>query len=196
VREVAKGPSMPGLPVRTQKNPACVGDDLNQGIAQQMDADPVLKKAVDEILGVTWPDLDVPVEPAAPIGGPERHVSINVVMRTGAEDALRAIDREDSDARFEFELSIREDASKEELTGYLEAARKVTATTAARRAEAAAGVMSAADAVMAKWADKGEPATGWCLQPAALGGCSGADVTYPLLPRILDDRKVLKAMPD
>jgi len=192
---VQKGPSMPGIKPRYEKNPECTGEDLNAEIAAAMDRDPALAAAVKEILTVEWPALTTGAEAMAPIGGADRWVSVSALLSKGAAGALAAIDREDDAARTPLAAAIEEGATTEEKAALVSQARQITADTAAKRASLAGPVLTAADAAAAKWVKKGEPATGWCANPAMLGGCSGADATGELVPRLLADKKVGRALP-
>ena len=192
---VQKGPSMPGIRPRFEKNPDCTGEDLNALIADAMDRDATLAAAVKEILTVDWPGLTSGAEAMAPVGGGDRWVSVSALVKKGAPSALAMIDREDDSARTPLAAAIEEGATTEEKAALVSQARQITAATAAKRAAMAGPVLTAADAAAAKWAKKGEPATGWCANPELLGGCSGTNATGELVPRLLADKKVGKALP-
>lgn len=192
---VPLGPSMPGIPQRYQDNPECTGENLNARLAGVMDADPILRAELDEILALEWPEIRVPAEPQPIIGDGSRYVRVLPLFQQGAGEALRAITRADDKARIPFQAAIEEGASKQELASLTTEAKAVTARTAAARAELAEPVLEAATSAMNKWAKKGEPMTGWCANPPLLGGCQGMDKTIDLLPRLLADRKLSKALP-
>jgi hypothetical protein len=192
---IPMGPSMPGIRPRYEANPACAGEDVNAKLSALMDSDPILRKEIDEILRLEWPAITIPAAPQPVIGGAERYVGVRPLMRQGANAAMTAIDRADEDARLPFEAAIEDEASLEERARLVQEAKLVTAKTAAARAQTAAPVLAAASAALEKWAKKGEPATGWCANPELLGGCDGDDATVSLLPRLLDDKKVQKALP-
>ncbi len=189
-REIQDGPQVPGMRARMKPNPECKGEDLNEKLAEVLDADPALKAAVGEITAMQWPKITVPADAVDPIGGP-RHIHTREFFMAGARDAMIAIDRADDEARLVFEAAIEEG---EDLSAYVGAAKKVTAETAAKRAALAAPVMEAADGVLAKWVGKGEKPTGWCANPEALGGCNGKDATKELTERLLGEKKVEKAL--
>jgi hypothetical protein len=194
-REIADGPQIPGMRTRTKANPECRGEDLNARLAATMDADPTLGAAIAEILALEWPDLSVNPSAQTPSGGGERHVHVDALLRAGARSALRDIDADDEQARLPFEAAIEEGASKEELERLVADAQRVTEQTATRRGALAAPVLAAASKVTAKWTKKGEPATGWCANPVLFGGCTGADDTGELVPRLLEQAKVANALP-
>jgi len=190
-REIPDGPRVPGIRGRTKRNPDCTGEDLNEALAGAIDADLVLKAAVTEITAMTWPTITVPTTAADPVGGP-RYLDVRDFFVMGARDHMTAIDHADDEARMVFEAAIEEG---EDLSVHVEAARKITADTAAKRAAFATPVLAAADGILAKWVGKGEKPTGWCTNPAALGGCKGEESTVALSERLWAEKKVQKALP-
>lgn len=193
--EVADGPRVPGMRQRTRPNPDCTGDDLNDALAGKVDADPALRRALREIVAVEWPALDLPSEPQAPVGGGARWISVHALLRQGAAGTLKRIVQEDDEARLPFQAAIEQGASAAELAEHVDAARRLTAATASKRARAAAPVLEIADSRLQRLEKRGEPATGWCANPPLLGGCTGDDATGDLVARLLDDKKVGKALP-
>jgi hypothetical protein len=191
---VKTGPALPGVPGREKPNPDCVGKNLNAEIAAAIDRDPALKSALDTLLARPWPSVTVSAAPQAAVGGGERWVSVRALIASGAGAQLRTIDREDDEARMEIEAQIEAGASVEALRALEPKAAAIEAETAAKRAAVAAPVLTAAEALMAKrWI--GEPSTGWCANPALLGGCSGTDATRASIDRLRADKKVMKAFP-
>lgn len=187
------GPAMPGMPSRTQKNPDCHGPELNGSLAQSVDSDPELKAALDEILSRPWPTITIAVQQAAPVGGGDRYLLVRDLFVAGAKATLKAIDQEDDDARMKIEAAIEGGASVEELKRLEPEAAKIEAQTAEKRATLADNVLTTASARIAKrWV--GEAGTGWCANPVLLGGCTGQNATSELVSRLLDDRKVAKAL--
>jgi hypothetical protein len=196
---ISSGPNIPGIPSRRSANPACHGEDLNAALAAAVDADPALKSAIDELLARPWPEVALAPEPQAPIvaaGAPApaaRWLSVHDLMTAGARDALQGIDLRDDEARDAIHARLEEGASTAELKALEPEAERIEAATAAVRAELAAPVLAASNAAMAKW--KGDPATGWCANPTALGGCTGEDASRDLVGRLIDDKKVAKTWP-
>lgn len=190
-REIPDGPSLPGMRMRTKANPDCVGEDLNDGLAKALDADPVLKARLDEVLSRAWPVLDVPTGPVPPIGGAGRWVGVAPFWNKAAPRALRDIRRADEDARVPFEAAIEQGADTEAKRALVAEAKAVDAATAAGRAALAAPVHARAAAVLAKKA----PDVGWCARPAAIGGCEGADATGEIASMLLADKKLLRLLP-
>lgn len=190
-REIPDGPRVPGMRPRTRKNPECVGADLNAAIAAKMDEDPVLDTALAEILAIPWPTTQLPVEAMRLEGDAGQFIDVHTLFRTGAGVALGRIARDDDDARMPFEAAIEAGADVAALKTQVDAARQITLATAAKRAALAAPVLDAARASLTK---SRAPATGWCAQPAILGGCVGEDVTEAMVPKLLADKKVAKAI--
>jgi hypothetical protein len=193
-REIPDGRPLPGLPARTKPNPDCGGEDLSPRIADAIDGDPKLQRAIDEILRLEWPKLTVPSQAMAVIGGGDRWVEPYALVAKAAPKNLRAIDQADEDAREAFAAAIEAGSPKEELARLKDDADRVTAATAARRSALAEPLLAASGAALAKWRKK-EAASGWCANPTFLGGCVGADATAELVPRLLADAKVARAIP-
>ena len=189
LREVPVGTQLPGMRGRTQANPDCKGDDLNAGLAKTMDADPVLRQALEQLAVRTWPALELPAEPVSI--GSARWIAASTFFQAAMPDALRKIRAEDEDQRLSFHAAIEQGAPTGELEKLVAAAKAVDQRTAARRAELAAPVTARVAAVFAKSA----PDAGWCAQPAILGGCTGTDATAELQALLLADKKLTKALP-
>jgi hypothetical protein len=188
--QIAAGPRVPGMPVKTQKNPECQGRDLNADIAAAMDADAELKAVVDEVLGREWPAVTFPEEPQAPVGAGEQWLSVRDLLVAGARDALRAIDREDDQARMAVEAALEQgDADLEALKATVTG---IEQRTAEARAALAAPLLALAEARLAKLK---EPPTAWCANPRLLGGCTATDRSTDLVGKLLDDKKFAKALP-
>ena len=186
-REVASGPSIPGLGARRKTNPACQGEDLNATLARALDADPRLVASLDT-LPTELPGFGLTVEP---MPGPERWVGVAPFFQAVAGSRLRAIRHEDETARLPIEAAIEQGASPEELAELEPRAREIDAQTAEKRARLAAPVLARADVVLAKRA----PEAGWCAQPVRLGGCTGSQATESIAGMLREDRKLLRAIP-
>ncbi|MCB9671802.1 MAG: hypothetical protein H6734_20160 [Alphaproteobacteria bacterium] len=187
-RDVATGPSIPGLGARTQRNPACQGDDLNSAIAAVMDADPRLAADLD-VLDAALPGFTLEPVPTSIVA--DRWIGVAPFFQAAAGKALKGIRRADEEARLPIEAAIEQGASREELEALKPRAEAIDADTARRRAELGVPVLARADAVLAKKA----PGVGWCAQPATLGGCTGTDATAELAAVLRADKKLQKALP-
>lgn len=191
---IADGPSLPGIPAATRPNPACKGADLNDSIAEAMDADPQLRSAIEEILALEWPTITLDDSPQAVLGGGDAWIGVSPWFETAVPGRLKAIDRADAEARLPFEAAIEQGADKEALAELVREARAVTAKTAASRASLAAPVFSVSDAWMSKRAKKGKATAGWCANPALFGGCAGQDVTEDVGGELLAWKKTAKVI--
>lgn len=188
---VQKGPPLPGVP--SKPNPDCHGKNLNEELARAVDGDKALEASLDALLAREWPTITVSAAAQAPVGGAERWIAVRDLVRQGAADRLTVIRREDDDQRTEIEAAIESGASADDLKKLEPRAKEIEAATAAKRAALAAPMLAAADATMAKkWS--GEPATGWCANPALLGGCTGEDQTKALVPRLMESPQMKKAL--
>ena len=187
-REIATGPRVPGMRVRTQPNPACTGTDLNETIAAALDADPKLQADIDEIMALEWPAFTVEAQPVPPVGDAGRHVQVYPLFRKGAPKALRAIRNTEDDGRLEVQAAIEQGAEGGDLDKLKTLSDQLAARSAATRASLSAPVLAAAEKAMEK-----SGGLAWCAAPPLFGGCQGDDQSDELIGRLLDDRKVAKA---
>ncbi len=187
------GPRIPGAPPKRVKNPACVGADLNAALAAAVDADAAAVAAIDGILARPWPaPSGIDLAPQAPVGAGERWLRPVDLLRAGARGALAALASADDDARDEVEAAMESATTQAELEALVPRVKAIEAQTAAARAALAAPVLAAAEARLAKWK---EPATAWCANPSALGGCTGDEGGAELLGRLVADKKVAATFP-
>jgi hypothetical protein len=187
------GRVLPGVPSRRVPNPDCAGEDLNAALAAAVDADGALEAQVAEILGRDWPEVGVEPAAQAPVGGGERWIEVRDLMMAGAREPLQAIDRRDDEARGRIEAAIEQGATVDQLREMAPEAERIESETAAARAALAGPVLAVAEARIAKkWSS--EPGVGWCANPGPLGGCIGQNATRELVSRLLDDKKVAKAL--
>lgn len=191
IDQIPDGPQVPGLRPRSKDNPECVGPNRNQQVATAMDADALLARAVDGLLARAWPEVTLPSEPQAPTDGAGRWLLVRHLLVAGARDQLRAIDNADDEARMEIGAALeQDDVDPAALKARVD---QIAADTAAARSAFAAPLLSLALERAAKW--KGEPAVGLCANPRLLGGCTGDDASSELVGRLLDDKKLAKALP-
>ncbi|MFT7519857.1 MAG: hypothetical protein ACI9MC_002001 [Kiritimatiellia bacterium] len=192
---VATGPSLPGIPARTQPNADCKGTSVSKRMGSALDADPTLQTAVREIMALSWPTITVDSTAQAPIGEATTWIATSAFFRKAANATLKRIDKQDTDARLDFEAALEQELSKEQLQAMLGKAHKITAATAQMRAAAAAPTLDAVDQWSAKRLKKGETAVSWCASPALLGGCTGTDGTRSPGKALLVDKKIAKTLP-
>ena len=189
-RALPAAPSMPGLPTRLKPNPACQGEDLNPALAAGLDEDPALQKALAELLGRTWPLVDLGASPAPVQGAAPRWIDVRRTSRRVAGDTLRQIDKGDLMARSTLELELEGPMTDEERQDLAQRTRALNAATASQRHAQFEPLHEAIDKLTERWTRKGEAPTGWCLRPAKLGGCEGEDATDPLWLRLKDERSI------
>jgi len=195
IRQVAVGPRVPGMGGRMQDNPECQGDDLNATLAAAIDADATLQQELPGIVGRPWPELGADPVELPVVGDGERYVQVQQLLGKAAGASLRAIDREDDDARMAIGAELEDGADAAELARLESLGDQIASQTAAKRRALAEPILAASDKVLSKAAKKGEPATAWCVQPEVLGGCEGTDATAELVPQLLEEKAVVKALP-
>lgn len=192
--QTARGPRMtPRFGGAGPEPVQCEGEDANQRLARAMDADPVLKAELDQILTRPWPELTLDVVPQAPVAASAAAVvPVLPFFRTGAREALAEITSADEDARLDFQAAIEDGASPEKLASFRAEADRITATTAAQRAAVAAIVRAPVEKLWAKLAKKGQ-ALGWCAQPELLGGCTAPVASAELITSVQTHPTVSRA---
>ncbi len=183
------GVALPGMPMRTEKNPSCSGDDINSAIAKRLDQDPDLIRFVEAELAADWPALALAPVAMAPVGDGARNASVSAFLHAAAAAAMRAVDKSDDSERQKAGLDL---ATAEEAAMMVDVARGIAARTAAARAGVADPLFQAADKVFARWVKDGEPGVAWCAHPSGLGGCTGTDATDDILRRLLDEPRIRK----
>ncbi|TNE84320.1 MAG: hypothetical protein EP330_29315 [Deltaproteobacteria bacterium] len=183
---------LPGMPGKEEANPECQGDDLSADIAKAMDGDAQLAAQVDELLAREWPTMTSPEDAQAPIGASERWVTVDRFFGEAAGETLRAIRQADEDARLPIAAALEEG---KDPASQLDAARKITEQTAAKRAALAAPFWAAIDKAVAKRVKKGNDPIAFCANPVELGGCTGENASAELTEVLLADKKVGKLVP-
>ncbi|MCB9743283.1 MAG: hypothetical protein H6741_07605 [Alphaproteobacteria bacterium] len=166
---------------------SCEGEDLNARIAGIMDEDPELNAAVDEILSIEWPEIAAAPAAQAPV--PLRGGGGWVQLAPLAERLIGP--RLDAHAAaLEAELSPLERGIE---TGDAEAMAQAQA--ARDRYEAAiAAEGERLFAALDKRAKKLKLDFDLCANPAGLGGCTGEDLSEAILPQLVADKKLVKAL--
>ncbi len=168
----------------------CQGPSLNAELAAAMDRDPQLARAIADLVQASWPAFTPDVAPQAPVGTGHAYLMVERWLAREGAAALRAIDAADEEARAPFAIAIENDAPLDERRALVEAARTLTARTAAARATWARPVLLAAETAAAK---AGTPLS-WCAQPEVFGGCTGEPLSEPEAAELLANGKVQRAM--
>jgi len=167
---------------------ACEGADQSAAIAKAMDANTQLSGVVDQLLAESWPTLELPqaAQPVTSWTGSADYIRFGAVAKALIGDDLEAIEatleRDLGDLDRELE-SGDADKALEEATKH----RLAYEATLAKEGEA---LLEA----LAKPSTKAGYEVGLCVNPPALGGCEGTDVTREFLAWAREDKKVLKAL--
>lgn len=173
----------------------CDGDDQNAAVAARMDADPQLARALDGLLQTAWPAFSIAPAPQPAVGGDSASVDLLALMQAGAPDALAAIAEADEDARADFQAAIEDGATTAQRAAMVDAAHRVTARTASRRAAVAAPTIQVVEKLRKKLPKLGIPADfGWCVQPQVLGGCTAPALTADVARALAEQPKVASAL--
>jgi hypothetical protein len=201
----------PGRPSRRIPNEKCNGPDASAAIAAKIDEDATLAAEVRVIAAREWPQFDLPVAAQAPIGGSDRWLDVHRTFEKALPKTLAAITRADESARRESMKAISQGSprskeatknkggrqlTEEEIAKLNARGREITGATAEKRAMTAAPLLEAADPVFAKWTKKDKASVGWCANPAVFGGCTGTDQTKALSDLLLENKRILKVLPD
>ncbi len=167
----------------------CEGRDISAELATRMDADAELQAAVAEILALDWPGFEVAgtAQVVLPLTGTGRYVQLDQAADALMEDRLDALARslEDQLAPLEDRLAVGAEGAEEALSeaeGYRSQYDRAVAAEGER-------LLAALERGLRK-----HPDVGVCANPAAFGGCEGDDATAELLPLLVEDKKVLKAL--
>lgn len=188
------GKALPGLPQRMEPNPECKGRDLNKELAEKMDGDPALNKAIKEILALTWPEIRQSSDAQAATSDGQ-WISLQAFLKPSATRQLQAIRREDKLARADLELALTEEIAKEERSKLVAEAREITKAIAKKRAELVAATLQAVAKLNDKRAKKNLPAYSWCATPKSLGGCTGTPTSEEEIESLRANKKVQQALP-
>ena len=187
--QVAVGRQLPGMPVRTEANPDCTGEDLNASIAAAMDADPALRPAVTSLMATPWPVLTVPEAPQAATVG-DRAVP---VARELAADTLRRVARAEEEARLPIEAAVEDGTDPAEEERLRAEVARIEAQIAAHYRELFAPVQEQADKRFAKLGKRSGETVGWCANPAFFGGCTTPALEEATWQSVAEHPKVVRA---
>lgn len=168
---------------------SCEGKDVSAALSSAMDQDPGLQAAVAEIQGLDWPGFVVEGAPQSVISltGTDRYVALDAAAKALLQPELDALER-----GLEDQLAPLED----QLTKGAEGGVAALAEAEVFRTAYEAALAAEGDRLLAALTKglKKEPGVGVCANPAALGGCAGTDVTQALLPVLVENKKVQKAL--
>lgn len=170
---------------------SCAGEDLNAALARAIDADPQLPQEIAAINAEPWPPVQVAgaSQPVVPLTGTAGFVRLGPVAQALWKDRLES--RSDALDRA---VAPLDDA----IAGGDAAAMKTAQEQRAayeRKLAADGQVLTGLLAETLGHLKKGAGANvGFCVNPAVLGGCPGTDRTEELLPLLVADKKLAKAL--
>lgn len=178
------GPRVPGMRARTKPNPDCEGENLNAALATAMDGNAELVADISEMLALEWPGVTLEESPQRAVGeGVVRWVNVRALATTVAPGQLKAIEREDDLMRLDIDAAL--EGEEPDLERLKTRVAEIERATGAARAKLGGAILDTAARRLAK---SGET-TGWCANPAALGGCEGTNATGEVVPELGSDKK-------
>lgn len=165
----------------------CEGEDLNDRVAEALDADEALAAAVDEMIALEWPQVAIaPSEQAViPLTGSGDYLQLAELA-----DALDGAVLDTINLSLEDKLAPLEGRIAEGDQGALAEAQDIRDRYELAMAERGGQILEAVEKVLLK--EKIEVAI--CANPEALGGCPGEDRTAELLPALVGHKKIEKAL--
>jgi hypothetical protein len=173
----------------------CPGTDLTPRVAAAVDQDAALLRALQEIAEVPWPEVGVAPRAFAPLpleGAPAApdHLHLAPLVRALAPEALARRKDAMADATLAAEAAVeQQDAA---TLAALQGAKQSWLAALGRDGDAILAVLP--DALARAGKAGASAAVGLCVNPALLGGCTGADRSAALTPVLQADKKVQKAV--
>ena len=175
----------------------CEGTDLAPIIGEHMDRDADLVQDVEEILGLEWPSFTLAgrAQPVIPITGVGSYIDLQVLTDALLSDRIAEAKARHATAIEGIEADLEEGDTQAVRDAALEKAQDYRVLYERDLAEIGEGFFDTVGAALGRLQKKGAPAAvGVCANPQALGGCSGQDVTDLVLPLLVADKKLQKAL--
>ncbi len=175
----------------------CQGTDLAPAIGKAMDSDADLLEDVDEIIALEWPSFEVEgrAQPVVPITGVGAHIDLSALTHALVGDSIAETKARHAAALEEIEADLEEGETLSIRTAALEKAQDYREIYERDLAAIGETLFEAVEVSLGRLQKKGAPAAvGVCANPQSLGGCTGEDVTETVLPLLLADKKLLKAL--
>jgi ElaB/YqjD/DUF883 family membrane-anchored ribosome-binding protein len=172
------------------RGPPCQGINLSPAIAKEVDRDANLAHDLDEISDLPWPAIGIGAHslPVVPLTGASHWLQLDALAQRVAAQALETID--DDLTRT---LDRIEDDLAPGTAPYVEAAQAAREVHDAALTELGTHLLQAVDAALDR--GRGAPEVlGLCVNPTALGGCPGEDITAATLDWLQQDKRFLKAL--
>jgi hypothetical protein len=176
----------------------CVGEDLAPRIGAAMDGDAELMADVEEILDLPWPSLAVEgrPQPVVPLTGIGSYLRLDAVTAALLTERIAQAKARHAVAMEAIEADLEEGETQAVRAAAMQKAEDYRLLYERDMAALGEEAFGAIQASLLKLQKKGKApaAVGVCANPAALGGCGGEDVTDGVLPLLLEDKKLLKAL--
>jgi hypothetical protein len=175
----------------------CSGEDLNPALARAMDRDPELVAAVAEIESLPWPTFQIAgrPQPVLPLSGVGNYLRVDALADALIGGQIKAA-RERLDASLEpVQATMEEGETQAERKAALDQARQLRDLYDRELGLVGEDLIAGVEGSLVRLQKQGvPPALGLCANPVGLGACTGTDLTDQVLPLLLADKKLLKAL--
>ncbi len=191
--ELCKAQGVHALMGRSQ----CTGTDLAPQIGQAMDSDTELMEDVDEIIALEWPSFELSgrTQPVIPVTGVGAFVDLTTLSDALIGNRITEAKARHAEALEAIEADLEEGETQAIRAAALEKAKDYRALYEKDLAELGETMFAAVEASLLRLQKKGAPAAvGVCANPEGFGGCTGEDVTETVIPLLLGDKKLNKAL--
>ncbi|MFH1464530.1 MAG: hypothetical protein ABIO70_09090 [Pseudomonadota bacterium] len=175
----------------------CAGEDLNPALAKAMDRDPALAAALAEIEGLTWPAFTVTgrPQPVLPLTGVGSYLRVDALADALVASQIAAARARLDEALEPVQAAMEEGETPAERKAALDRALQLRDLYDRELGLVGDELITAVEGSLVRLENKGvPPALGLCANPVGFGGCTGNDVTEQVLPLLLADKKLIKAL--
>jgi hypothetical protein len=175
----------------------CEGTDLAPIIGEHMDGDAELAADVEEILSLEWPSFTIEgrAQPVIPVTGVGSYVDLQALTGALLSDRIAEAKARHASAIEDIEADLEEGDTQAVRDAALEKAKDFRELYEKDLSEIGEGFFDAVSSSLDRLQKKGAPAAvGVCANPQGLGGCSGQDVTDTVIPLLVADKKLAKAL--
>jgi hypothetical protein len=175
----------------------CEGTDLAPRIGQHMDGDEQLQADVQEILALEWPGfaLQGSTQPVIPVTGVGSFVDLDTLTDALIRERIAQAKARHAQALESIEADLEEGETQAVRDAALGKAQDFRVIYEQEMVGLGEELFTAMESALPRLQKKGAPAAvGVCANPPGLGGCAGEDVTEQLVPLLLSDKKLLKAL--
>jgi hypothetical protein len=175
----------------------CEGTDLAPIIGEHMDRDADLAEDVEEIMALEWPAFAIEgrAQPVIPITGVGSYVDLQALTQALLSGPIAEAKARHAAALEGVEADLEEGDTQAVRDAALQKARDFRTIYERELGELGEDFFTAVADSLGRLQKKGAPAAvGVCANPQGLGGCSGEDVTALVIPLLLADKKLAKAL--